>query len=42
MVRPPRFRRGSVTVIHEHDGKVVGGNTFAINTPIPKSFDRRS
>jgi len=41
LVRPPRFKRGSITIIHEHDGKVLGGNTFVIPAPIEKSVDRR-
>lgn len=42
LVRPPRVRRGSITIIHEHDGNVLGGNTFVIAPPVEKSSDGRA
>lgn len=39
LVRPARAKRGSITIVHEHDGKVLGGNTFVIVAPLEKAAD---
>jgi len=42
LVRPPRVKRGSITVIHEHGGEVLGGNTFVIAAPLEEASDLRA